>query len=206
MKKIVFILAAITLLALAAPSFASVTWDTVNANILSSTDTSATFNGAPKFIKIDYTAPDIMNFSNNMVLSFTVSGVAEGNATPFAFIMQYHSNPWHQNVYNLGTFTNGNYTVNLGENICKFILSDGTVSPNFTAGDAINRIGFLPNAILTDNNVSGYNALPASAYVDSAKGITISNVKFTAVPEPATFAYGAMGLLSLLGLKKKLNK
>ena len=67
MKKIVFILAAITLLALAAPSFASVTWDTVNTNILSSTDTSVTFNGNTDLAYADYTDSDIKTFTKLII-------------------------------------------------------------------------------------------------------------------------------------------
>ena len=210
MKKIIFVLAAAALLAM---TFISASLASV------ATDTSYTFINEPAtFFVVDGN----WLYDANTV-SFDVSGYSDTASDyvgialfgdNFSSIVGKVTNATKAEVYNLGKEKNGTYSAALNSDNLNQSLA------RFSLGDTIKSIVIYPDiSDLSDGAIS----FPSIA---DGQNFTISNLVFngkpvnlaksygvnklsepqTAVPEPATFAYGAMGLLSILGLKKKLHK
>lgn len=106
---------------------------------------------------------------------------------------------------NLGTLRNGDYVVDFGE----FEHVFGPQSPHINGVELVIGFGdsyYTPG----DNPAAGrkYITYPMVAANGQYEAHTfyVKNVSTEMVPEPATYAYAAMGLVSVLGLKRRIKK
>ena len=201
MKKVILFLAVLVIAMFASASFASLSWtDYTEFNIISSSDTGITFNGEQGGTAYAVSS-DKITVLDGMVMSFDISGISANNNTVLSILLTDFDTD-SDNCYNLGTFKNGHYSFDITTTPSVRV----NMANQINAGDVFNEIGFYPNY----TGGANWEKLPVSAYADANAGITISNMKFavaqTAIPEPMSITYGAIGLLSVLGLKKKLGR
>ena len=142
----------------------------------------------PNFVSADY---------SKMGISFAVYDTVGVENIDYDNLDQYtlYSCIWDYNV------ADGHYRINLSNDTPDFVSSAtcNTETYAFNAADVIGEIDIAP---------TGEDQLYDDAVADYAVGLKVSNFKVEniQVPEPASFAYGALGLISLLGLKKRAHK
>ena len=195
---------------LASSSFADAVWNFVgDGSISSSSNTGVVARGLSGYIEAGNLA---YTLGNNTQLSFTISAVPHKSSYLNVSISGTNSDGVvGTNSYSLGALINGSYTINL--------VSDAVGNAGLTSGATFNSIRFYPfetsqlSATPLSRSVyeSGENA--NASFMAANQKVTIRDLSVVGssttlneadIPEPATFAYGAMGLLSILGLKRKL--
>ena len=200
MKKVLFIFAAMAVLAftLSAISLADDQVWSANGGILTTNaNGSHTVSAGTNYIQIQ------LGTEWNMVdndLSFTLSGLTD-NPSGTVYV-NYHSTTYngYDATWEVGALKNGTFTFSVMDGAPVVDENNGGMN----IAQAVDYIKIYPFS-LTDP--IGATQLKNGA----AGGLTISNLKGPVtvekdVPEPLSIAYGAMGLVSILGLKKKLAK
>ena len=91
-----------------------------------------------------------------------------------------------------------------------YTLEDGTVTFTYTLTEALpvaHTLYIEMNISPFDlDNTESYQGNPAAKFSNLSVTVAEREIEPVYLPEPATYAYGVMGLLSVFGLKRRIKK